>query len=69
MNNLLCVLLTVLCYSTVAYGQIEMYVDGGIINYAGGGVFAVNTANSSELNHDIHVENHTGTEQDWNVKL
>ena len=67
MNKLLFVLLTVLCCSTVASGQIEMYVDAGTINYAGGGVLAVNTANGNELIHDIHVENHTGSEQVWQV--
>lgn len=65
MNNLLFALLTVLCCSTVASGQIEIYVDGGTINYAGGGVLSVNTADGNELIHDIHFENHTGVEQEW----
>ena len=67
MKKIILSLFTVLCVAAVSSAQVEMYVDGGTTNYAGGGVFNVTAVNGNELIHEIHVENHSGVDKDWFV--
>lgn len=67
MNKLILSLFAVLSIAALSSAQVEMYVDGGTTNYAGGGVLTVNAVDGNELIHEIHVENHSGMEKDWFV--
>lgn len=67
MKKTLLSLFAIAGFSALASAQVEMYVDGGTTNYAGGGVHSVMAVDASELILEIHVENHSGTNQDWFV--
>ena len=59
MKKIILSLFAVLSIAASSSAQVEMYVDGGTTNYAGGGVFSVTAVNGNELIHEIHVENHS----------
>ena len=59
--------LAILGLSLGATAQIEIYVDGGATDYAGGGVFAYHATGDSDQLHEIHMENHSGSSQDMIV--
>lgn len=67
MKKIILSLLVVLGVASGAEAQVEIYIDGGTTNYAGGGVFTVNAVNGDELIHEIHVENHSGADKNWFV--
>lgn len=54
-------------FSALASAQVEMYVDGGTTDYAGGGVHTHYASGDVEQVLEIHVENHSGTDQEWFV--
>jgi len=67
MKKTLLSLFAIAGFSALASAQVEMYVDGGTTDYAGGGVYNVMAVDASELILEIHVENHSGSTQDWFV--
>ncbi len=67
MKKTLLSIIAVAGISSLSFGQIELYVDGGTTDYAGGGVFQITAMDGTELVHEIHVENHTGSTKDWKV--
>ena len=54
-------------FSILASAQVEMYVDGGTTDYAGGGVYTHYASGDNEQILEIHVENHSGNDKEWFV--
>ena len=65
MKKTLLSIIAVAGISSLSFGQVEIYVDGGTTNYAGGGVLQVTANDGFELVHEIHFENHSGGDLDW----
>ncbi len=57
-------LLAIVSLSLSASAQIEIYVEGGTTNLAGD-VYTFYATGETDHVHEIHVENHTGTNQSW----
>lgn len=66
MKKTLLSVLAIVGISLGAAAQIDIFVDGGSTNYSGG-TFAFYANSDSEQLHEIHIENHTGSSQDWIV--
>ena len=67
MKKILLSIFAIAGFSVLASAQVEMYVDGGTTDYAGGGVFNHYATGDTEQILEIHVENHSGSDQDWFV--
>lgn len=67
MKKTLLSLVAIAGLSIGAQAQIEIYVEGDATNtnYAGGGVYTVYANGETDQVHEIHVENHTGSNQSW----